>query len=47
VSAQDARPARYVERESPFLAAELMRVLSVSAVSFGLLAVLVVVDRLR
>lgn len=46
-SAQDQRPARYVERESPFLAAELKRVLSVSLVSFGLLAALVVVDRLQ
>jgi len=36
-----------VERESPFLTAELMRVLGVTAVTFGLLALLVVVDRLQ
>ena len=47
VRAQDSRPARYVERESPFLTAELMRVLGVTAVTFGLLALLVVVDRLQ
>lgn len=47
VTSQDDRPARYVERESPFLAAELRRVLSVTIVSFGLLAALVVVDRLQ
>lgn len=47
VSAQDSRPARYVERESPFLTAELKRVFGVSVVSFGLLALLVVVDRLQ
>jgi len=45
-SAQDQRPARYVEREAPYLTAELKRVLSVSVVSFGLLIALVVVDRL-
>ena len=43
----DQRPARHVERESPYLTSELMRVLGVSVVSFGLLAVLVVVDRLQ
>jgi hypothetical protein len=47
VSARDQRPLRYVERESPHLAAELKRVLGVSVVTFGLLAVLVVVDRLQ
>ncbi len=47
VSSQDQRPVRYVERESPYLAAELRRVLGVSVVSFGLLALLVVVDRLQ
>jgi hypothetical protein len=47
VSAQDARPQRYVEREAPYLTAELVRVLGVSAVTFGLLLVLVIVDRLQ
>ena len=46
-TAQDERPLRYVERESPYLAAELRRVLSVTFVSFGLLLALVVVDRLQ
>ena len=47
MNAQDQRPLRYVERESPFLKAELLRVLSVTAACFGLLGVLVVVDRLQ
>ena len=47
VSARDSRPSRYVEREAPHLAMELRRVLGVSVVTFGLLAVLVVVDRLQ
>lgn len=46
-TARDLRPVRYVERESPFLTAELKRVLGVSVVSFGLLAALVIVDRLQ
>lgn len=46
-SRQDARPLRYVERESPLLAAELMRVLGVTATCFGLLAVLAVIDRIQ
>jgi hypothetical protein len=44
---RDARPIRYVERESPLLAAELLRVLGVTATCFGLLAVLTVIDRLQ
>jgi hypothetical protein len=47
VSARDARPQRYIERESPYLAYELRRVLGVTSVCFGLLAVLTVVDRLQ
>ena len=47
ISRRDARPLRYVERESPLLAAELLRVLGVAATCFGLLAVLVVIDRLQ
>lgn len=47
VTVLDERPLRYVERESPYLSAELRRVLSVSIVSFGLLVALVVVDRLQ
>jgi hypothetical protein len=42
---RDTRPIRYVERESPLLAAELLRVLSVTSTCFGLLAVLTVIDR--
>jgi len=47
VSRRDARPIRYVERESPLLAAELLRVLGVTATCFGLLAVLAVIDRIQ
>lgn len=47
LSRRDARPIRYVERESPLLAAELMRVLGVTATCFGLLAVLTIIDRLQ
>lgn len=46
-SAEEERPLKYVERESPYLTAELRRVLSVTAVTFGLLIALVVVDRLQ
>jgi len=44
---RDSRPVRYVERESPFLAAELLRVLGVTATCFGLLAVLTIIDRVQ
>ena len=47
ISRRDARPIRYVERESPLLAAELLRVLGVTVTCFGLLAVLTVIDRLQ
>ena len=40
------RPERLVEREAPYLGAELRRVATVSAVCLALLAVLVAVDRL-
>lgn len=42
----ETRPERMVERDAPFLRAELRRVAAVSAVSFFLLASLVVIDRL-
>ena len=44
---RDARPIRYVERESPLLAAELLRVLGVTATCFGLLALLTIIDRVQ
>ncbi len=44
---RESRPARLVEREAPYLRAELRRVFSLSAVSLALLALLVVVDRVR
>lgn len=40
-----ARPSRLVEREAPYLIAELRRIAMVSAACLGLLALLVVVDR--
>lgn len=43
---QVTRPARLVEREAPYLLAELRRVAMVSGVCVGLLVLLVVVDRL-
>lgn len=46
-SARESRPARLVEREAPYLRAELRRVFSLSAVSLALLALLVIVDRVR
>ena len=45
-SMTETRPERLVEREAPFLGAELRRVAAVSGVCFALLAVLVAVDRL-
>ncbi len=41
-----SRPARLVEREAPYLMAELKRIAMVSGTCIGLLALLVVVDRL-
>lgn len=43
---EDTRPARLVEREAPFLKAELRRVATVSGVCFALLGALVLLDRL-
>lgn len=43
---QAVRPARLVEREAPYLIAELKRIAMVTATCVGLLALLVVVDRL-
>jgi hypothetical protein len=40
------RPARLVEREAPYLMAELKRIAMVTGTCIGLLALLVVVDRL-
>ncbi|HJM74275.1 MAG TPA: hypothetical protein QGI71_00200 [Dehalococcoidia bacterium] len=45
-STAETRPARLVEREAPFLRAELRRVAAVTGVSSALLASLVVIDRL-
>ena len=45
-SAASERPARLIERDAPFLLGELRRIMLVSAACFGLLVVLVVVDRL-
>ena len=45
-STAETRPARLVEREAPFLRAELRRVAAVTAVTSVLLASLVVIDRL-
>jgi hypothetical protein len=47
ISRSDARPLRYVERESPLLAAELLRVAGVTATCFGLLALLTIIDRVQ
>ena len=45
-TAAGLRPERLVEREAPYLVAELRRVATVTAVCAGLLAALVAVDRL-
>ena len=42
-----SRPARLVEREAPYLIAELKRVAFVSGTCIGLLALLVVIDRMQ
>jgi hypothetical protein len=41
-----SRPARLVARETPYLRAELRRILGVTATCIGLLVVLVIVDRM-
>lgn len=41
------RPQRLAEREAQFLARELRRVASVTGLCVGLLALLVIIDRLR
>jgi hypothetical protein len=41
-----SRPARLVEREAPYLLAELRRIALVTGTCIGLLALLVIVDRL-
>ncbi len=43
---RDDRPRRHIARESPLIVAELRRVLAVTVVTFGLLVVLTVMDRL-
>lgn len=42
-----SRPARIVEREAPYLLAELRRIALVSGTCIGMLVMLVVVDRLK
>ncbi len=44
--AQLSRPARLVEREAPYLIAELKRIAMVTGTCVGLLVLLVVVDRM-
>jgi len=46
-SHETQRVLAHTAREVPYLVAELKRVAGVTAVCFGLLAVLVIVDRLR
>ena len=45
-TAASERPARLIERDAPFLLAELRRILLVSGACLGLLVALVAVDRL-
>jgi len=45
-AAASERPARQVERDSPFVRSELIRIGFVSAVCMGLLLALVAIDRL-
>jgi hypothetical protein len=42
-----SRPARIVEREAPYLMAELRRIGLVTATCIAMLAMLVIVDRLQ
>ena len=44
--AASERPLRLIERDAPFLLAELRRIVLVSGACFGLLVALVAVDRL-
>ncbi len=46
-TAASERPRRLLERDAPFLGAELVRIAMISAVCGGLLALLVLIDRLR
>jgi nitroreductase len=46
-SARASRPAAYIARQTPYLYGELRRVVLTSAACFGLLALLIVVDRLQ
>ncbi len=46
-SARASRPAVYIARQTPYLFGELRRVLLTSAACFGLLVLLIVVDRLQ
>jgi hypothetical protein len=45
-AAASERPTRLIERDAPFVVAEVRRIAMVSAACFGLLVVLVAVDRL-
>lgn len=47
VRARASRPAEYIARQTPYLFGELRRVLLTTIACFGLLALLVVVDRLQ
>ncbi len=42
-----SRPARLMERETPYLMGELRRVAAVTATCFGLLIFLYIVDRMQ
>ena len=44
--AASERPQRLLERDAPFVAAELRRILLISSACFGLLVLLVLADRL-
>lgn len=47
VRARASRPAEYIARQTPYLVGEVRRVVLTSIACFGLLALLVVVDRLQ
>ncbi len=46
-TAASERPQRLIERDAPFLRAEMLRIATISAVCGGLLVLLVLIDRLR
>ncbi|MYA20742.1 MAG: hypothetical protein F4Z25_10955 [Chloroflexi bacterium] len=46
-AAASERPRRLLERDAPFIGGELVRIAIISAVCGGLLAALVLIDRLR